>query len=373
MSGITTILLLSVSLGVMIMMINQNNPSTAHNCLKITNDLKKKKKRVKKYNEMDEMDEIDNNNFEDTSNTLDLMMDLQQTKKKKNVLLNTEFIEEQFHIDYQDIFTSFNRISKQKELFNLSFLPVKQTEVNQNIAKSLAKMLIKKINQVNKNDVPEYLNKDSQWTDQGKIHKKKSGWDQQMEKLGLPGSLYNEPVGKKKLMMIDLQKTEQFETSDQIRFVLWIIVQKKGVHDQLVVRINLMMNRSDDQNPDNFFSQDLGERDQEIKDVVVEQIFIVGYLTNNAEKKTKMNRFHDYGVLEDEYGFIDQEKVLKIMKKKHQEREKEMKAFTLNVSDEQKEIYDVPSLESYENYRNTRKILDDLKQLPCDSFGETHI
>jgi len=370
MSDITPTILLIVSLGIMLSLFGMNTekkcPNTEKKGLNITNGKERIKRRPKKYNQMDEK-------FEDTGDALDQIMDLPQMKKENNIMLNTEFIEDQFHLDYQDQITAFNRIAKQKELFNLSFLPVTQTTVDPDIAHSLAKMLIKKINQVNRDEVPEYLNRDSKWTDQGLVQKKKSGWDRQMNRLGLPSSLYNEPVGKKRLRLIDLQKTEQYETSDQLRFVLWMIVQKKDVVDQLVVRINMMMNKNNDQNPDNFFSKDLVERTHEIKDVVVEQIFIVGYLTNNAEKKTKMNRFHDYGVVENEYGFIDQEKVLKIMKKKHKEREKEMKSFTSNVSAEQTEIYDVPALDSYENYRDTRKILDDLKQLPCNSFGETII
>lgn len=363
MSDFAPTILLVFSLGIMLILIGMNSEKKDLNIISRRGRIKK---RPKKYIPIDE-------NFEDTSDTLDLIMDLPQTKKENNIMLNTEFIEDQFHMDYQDMITAFDRISKQKEIFNLSFLPVAQTTVDPDIANSLAKMLIKKINQVNRYEVPEYLNKDSKWTDQGLVQKKKSGWDKQMDRLGLPGSLYNEPIGKKKLRLIDLQKTEQYETSDQIRFVLWMIVQKKDVHDQLVVRVNLMMNKNNDQNPDNFFSKDLVERNHEIKDVVVEQIFIVGYLTNNAEKKTKMNRFHDYGVVENEYGFIDQEKVLKIMKKKHMEREKEMKSFTSNVSAEQTEIYDVPALDSYENYRDTQKILDDLKKLPSMSFGETII
>ena len=57
------------------------------------------------------------------------------------------------------------------------------------------------------------------------------------------------------------------------------------------------------------------------------------------------------------------------MMKKHRERSKELNAFLCTVDDETKQLHDVPGLDSLENIRNTRTIMDDLAQYPQRSFG----
>ena len=239
---------------------------------------------------------------------------LKKSKKKIKKIkhVNTNFVEMQYNKDYNDTITAINKITTQKELFNLGLLPVKEVIPNEDNIKSLVKIFMKKLKEENEK-VQEYLHTNSGWNDMGKRRKEKSGFEEQMEELGLPGTLYNEPAAKASAKLIRIDKYEQFNTDNQIRFIVYIIIQKPNVKEQMVLKIQFFMEKED--------------TDNNILDtpVIIEQVFILGYLTDEIKK----DNFHDYGNIYND-GMIDQAKVLKIMQNKHLEREKELNNFTNN-------------------------------------------
>ena len=104
--------------------------------------------------------------------------------------------------------------------------------------------------------------------------------------------------------------------------------------------------------------------------VIIEQVFTLGYLTNQTNKKTQMDKFHDYDNVQRSDGTINQEKVIKIMLKKHKERADELNSFVSTLNDEtQQVVHDIPEGE-YSLYKNTRTIMDDLACFPQKSFGD---
>jgi hypothetical protein len=292
---------------------------------------------------------------------------------------NNEFIEIQYHQDYNDTITAINNLTSQKELFNLGFLPVKETVALPAHTKQLVDLFIKRLNTEIRSNVSEYLHPNSGWGDMGKRPREKSGFEKQQEELGIPGSLYTEPASKAPVRLIGIDKAEQHRTDDQIRFIIHIIIAKPNVQDQMVLRVHFFMEKGDLTTPRddraNFFDNKM-DYDPDSPDnhtVIIEQVFVTGYLTNNGEKKTAMDRFHDYRNVQRLDGTMDQEKVIRIMMDKHKDRENELKTFMCTVDDDTKQTHDVGEVDAYTPYRNTRTIMDDLAQFPQHSFGDVTV
>lgn len=364
---------------------NENFGNTDDNIIDDTIDditiySKNKSNKSKKYNQ---------HNKDSINNYIDAMYrstKSQSNKKYKNssdIQTNSDFVEMQYHLDYNDTMTAINNLTSQKELFNLSFLPVKQSVPDTNNINDLVKLFMDKLNNEVKSNVSEYLHVNSGWNDMGKRRREKSGFEEQMEELGLPGSVYNEPASKAPIKLIKIDKAEQYNTDDQIRFVAYIIVQKVNVKDQMVLKVQFFMEREDlktrGDDRASFFEQDINKNDDNYNNklndqvVIIEQVFTVGYLTNETKSKTKMDKFHDYSGVQRLDGTVDQEKIVKIMLQKHRERANELNSFMCTLDDETKEVHDVPNIDNYSVYKNTRTIMDDLARFPQHSFGDIPI
>lgn len=320
-----------------------------------------------------------NNNDNDNNPDSDSEIDL-ESLHNDNIPVNTEFVEMQYHNDYNDTITAINNLTPQKELFNLGYLPVRQIIPDPRNINSLVGLFMDKLNFEIKNNVQEYLNVNSAWTDMGKRRREKSGFETQMEELGLPGCLYNEPAVKAPLILVKVDKVEQSNTNDQIRFTAYIIVQKVNVRDQMVLQVNFFMEREDlgvnRDDRDNFFSKGLENQTNKVdpnQAVIIEQVFTLGYLTNETKHKTKMDKFHDYKKIHRTDGTINQEEVIKTMLIKHKERQNELDSFMCTLDNDTKEIHGVPDIDNYSQYKNTRTIMDDLAEFPQKSFGAIQI
>jgi hypothetical protein len=300
---------------------------------------------------------------------------------KDNKRVCSEFIETQYHKDYNDTITAIHNLTPQKELFNMGFLPVKEVDPDPGNVRELVKLFLTKMNDEVDHRVSEFLHTNSGWNDQGKRKKIKSGFEEQMEELGLPGDLYTQPADKARIRLVTVQSAEQHMTDDQIRFVAHIVVQKKNVKDQMVLKVQFFMEREDlktgGDHREKFFNKSLDnhQKDLETADraldnlVIIEQVFVVGYLSDSGRGRTRMDKFYEYKDIMNPNGIVDQYKVMQIMKKKHAERSRELSSFLCSVDDETKELHDVPGIGDFEAYRNTRTIMDDLKINPQRSFG----
>lgn len=344
------------------------------NDMSYINKHKKSKHKKSKHKKHRCIKNIDNINNENKINKLCTIM----CEKNK---INSEFLNQQYHKDYYDTITAINYLTPQKELFNLGFLPVQEMQPNMENIKQLVTLFIKKLNSEIKHNVSEYLHVNSGWNDMGKRKREKYGYEEQLEKLGLPGSLYTEPSDKAKVKLIKIDKSEQFNTDDQIRFISNIIIQKINTKDQMVIKIYFFMERDKAKCIDrsNFFEKSIDQHNDKKNildidlNVIIEQIFIVGFLTDDGLKKTTMDKFMDYGKIQRADGTTDQSKIIKIMQQKHCERAKELNSFLCSLDNETKEIHNVPCIGDYESYKNTRTIVDDLKHYPQYSFGDVTI
>jgi hypothetical protein len=380
--GSTLIILLMVALIALFVYQRQLKNITNESFTMNKEDIYEKKyKKYKKYktmkhddaikylNKLNEKNKISKQQMIDALNELDT--------PNNEPVVNDEFIEMQYHKDYADTITAINNLTPQKELFNMGFLPVKQVTPNQKNINELVDLFMKKLNNEITTNVQEYLHTNSGWSDMGKRRREKSGFEEQMEELGLPGTMYNEPAAKACANLIRIDKSEQFNTEDQIRFIAYLIIQKPNVQDQMVLKVQFFLEREDlkagGDHRERFFEKGL-EDSTPITDqvVIIEQVFTLGYLTNQTQKKTKMDKFHDYSDIQRSDGTINQEKVIKMMLNKHKERADELKSFKATLGNEAQEIRGNNDGNDV-LYENTRTIMDDLAQFPHKSFGKINI
>jgi len=227
------------------------------------------------------------------------------TKSKSKHNINPYFEEMQFHTDYRDTLNAFNLIvPNQKQLFNRSDLPLTNTcsppisEVNKLIAN-----FIREINKMIKNHVSDELNMQNGWQDDMPQKKFNDGFGNEMLELGLPQSIYIEPRPKAFIKLIKVDHTEKYETSDEIRYVVFLIIQKKNTKDQMVVKVSFVIDRSDLNLEREFFSKDKNNYETVVK---IEEISVIGFLTNNSfGTKSSRDKYYNFDKIDDGKMFRD--------------------------------------------------------------------
>ena len=229
-----------------------------------------------------------------------------EQEKIKNIYL----IDTQYHQDYFDVITAINNLTTQKEHFNRGGLVENKVEPNRKEILNLVNLFIGQINLSIANEVNNVRTKNDGWDDQAIIQSYESGWEEFMKELGLPKSLYSDSLRKGIIELIKITKIEQFNTRDQIRFVCEVIIQKLKADDQMVLKLHFLKTKSDDP-----------------KSYMLEQVFILGYLTNDLNQKSLMDNFHQYNDIKGHNGIIDQEKLITKMMEKHQDRSKVFNKF----------------------------------------------
>ena len=266
----------------------------------------------------------------------------------EEIVLKGELIEIQYHVDYSDTITAINKLTPQKELFNLAFLPVKNSTPSDENSKELVNIFINAINtEISK--APDFLNVNSGWNDVISRRREKTNQEKQLESLGIPSKIYNTPSPKAQIKLLKIDKAEQFTTDNQIRIEIHVIIQKENVEDQMVLMIQFFMEKEND----NFFDKDLKNNDFKTS-VLIERIFIVGFLTNDTILKTKMEKFYEYDDILREDGTMNQEKVLKMMIQKHKDRNEELNSFTQTLDkDTQKTHFNAEPV-----FKNRKTIID---------------
>lgn len=235
-------------------------------------------------------------------------------KSKQNQKVNPYFMEAQFHNDYKDTLQAFNLlIPNQKQLFNRSNIPVinVSTPTNKEIF-PLVTNFVKEINEVldtNVNDV----NPTRDWKTNYVEKDHKSGWEKQQEKLGLPGRLYNHSVDKEHIKLIKIDHSERFETEDEIKYTVFLIIQKPSVKDQLLIKVSYQIDKKDI-NLDNKNPETL---------VKIEEIFILGFMTKHSFGKHSVKKeYYDFGGITDSRIF-SQKQVMNELNKKRKAYENE--------------------------------------------------
>jgi len=254
------------------------------------------------------------------------------------------FSEVQFHNDYRDVITAFNNIApSQKQWFNRSDYPVETTTPQVKEVKYLIKSFIKELNKNVKYEVLENENVNAGWDDTMPEKSVKSGWDKQMEQLGLPCNVYNKPAGKSKVKLLKIDQMEKYQTSDQTRYIVYLILQKMNVDDQMVLRVSFVLNNQDVNNERDFFKRKNIEGKKykpSTADVIIEEIFVVGFMSDfGFGVKSPRKDFYKFDSIENENEMMNQYDIIRELKNKYSQRDFENRGLTTAYDADGKLVY----------------------------------
>jgi hypothetical protein len=263
-----------------------------------------------------------------------------------------QFQEMQYHDDYRDVITSFGDLMPyQKQQFNLSDMPTVLTHPKANEVKSLVKNFISTLNNNIKNNVNDVINVNSGWDDVMPQKKKKSGWDKHQELLGLPSSVYSGPAKKSQVKLLSVDSIDKVSTNEQIQYTCTFVVQKLNVKDQMIIKVTFVVAKSDVNEDRNFFENKYPDRD-----VVIEDIFVVGYLikTDNFANYDRLNAY-EFNEIDNMGGdkIVDQQKVLNQLVEKYKANDDQMRVFPNSLLDQY-------SLHEKKSFKATRNVFDEL-------------
>lgn len=273
-----------------------------------------------------------------------------QDRKEKTIPYN--FIEASFHKDYMDVITAFNTFSSgYHQIFNPNNVPCKvMKNIDNEIVQKIVKNFIKQLNSNIKHDIPSFHQPNTGWDEIVPEQKVESGWEKVQRSLGLPGSLYNEPKMHTKIQLKNIYDITKYETENETRYICKIIISKQKVKDDLIFQCSFVMNS-------NALQEDI-----KTEYVVVEDIFVVGYLTNQGlgTDRSELDDFYYFDSLE-KNNMITGERVVTELMNKNLIRNKIMQEKLERMDPEVQSHYrQLPSLNNYQSYQVTTDITDEI-------------
>ncbi|AYV75747.1 MAG: hypothetical protein Terrestrivirus3_16 [Terrestrivirus sp.] len=307
-------------------------------------------------------------------------------RKKESIILNEHFVEMQFHTDYRDTLTSFNDIAPdQKKIFNIQDAPTKLTVVpfpHKEVKKTI-KDFINLINRDVEFYVSDYRGNNTGWDEPLPQLHKESGWDKEQDELGLPRSLFPEPAKRSPVRLVKIDYVEKYVTEFETEYICTFIIKKENVDDQMIVRVSFV-SENHDVNEERDFFKDLDpnitttpkKQNQKIQDrnheMVIEEIFVVGFLTNVGQGTGTDAKPINYDNLDwynfkglELNGITDQGTIMKELIHKYKERDNSMMTFTSSLDKEGREFHeDLPHMAQYKSYQCTRSTIDELTNKP---------
>lgn len=312
-----------------------------------------------------------------------------QSQKEAAIKLKDNFLDIQFHNDYRDTMTAFSDIAPdQKQIFNIANAPTRLTNPPHKEVGKIVKDFINLINRDVQYNVADYRGNNTGWDEPLPQIKEKSGWEKQMEELGLPTSLYADPAKRAPVVLIKIDYVEKYVTEFETQYIIILIVQKVNVNDQMIIRISFVRENNNIDDERKFFDdidadycknnytngpKKVNSRvsDPSSNEMVIEEIFVVGFLTNEGiegEKSVNYDKldFYEFKGLETT-DIIDQHTIAKELIQKRLQQQKEMMSFTASLDEEDRNFHnELPAREDYKSYKCTRTVLDDLTNQPIE-------
>ena len=236
-------------------------------------------------------------------------------KKKRKVKVNQHFIEHQYNQDYRDTSYAFSLlIPNEKQLFNKTELPILKSEKPS--LKEISKLVvsfIKELNKTIKNKVPDNLNLTGWNVNHYESHYK-DGFEDGQANLGLPKSIYVNPAPRSSVRLIKVDHAEKYETDDEIRYVLFLIIKKKNVSDQMVIKVSFVVNKKDFVSDRDMIINMKQKYDTVIR---IEDISVIGFMTtHDFGNKSSRESKYDYDNITDGRMFSSEQIIKELNKKK---------------------------------------------------------
>ncbi len=221
-------------------------------------------------------------------------------------------------------------------------------------------------------EVPLFRNQNSGWDEALEDPKVESGWEKIQRSLGLPTSLYPKPSKGTPVNLINVSKVQKYETDDEIRFIIDLVIQKTDVEDMMMIRASFIQDKKVLHDENNFFINTTVNMK-----VIIEELFITGYLS----KETLINNDNFNDLIEEKYQDYDNMEyndltdplhIQKVLLDKYKKRSDEMQGRN-NLLDEEGQDFHrtLPYSYEYQNIQNTRTIFDDMnrKNKGWDSYN----
>ena len=264
-------------------------------------------------------------------------------------------------VDYRDVITVFNNmVPSNKQVFNIENRPLDYSEPNMEEIKGLVRSFVSEVNNNLSNLTSAERNPNTGWDEPLVDKNMQSGWEKQYEQLGIPTSLYPEPLGVQKVKTIAVRKIQKYEIDTEAKYTCIIILQKMKAKEQMVVKVSFVIDKS-------VLSDENGYLVNNIIDlpVVIENIFIDGFLSNSGHDTDKQysllrNKYYDLNDMEYNNLINNDEihqQLLNNLQQKTYEKEKRHL-----MMDEQTYAQKTTELNPCNNlsYHNTRTIIDDM-------------
>jgi hypothetical protein len=160
----------------------------------------------------------------------------------------------------------------------------------------------------------------------------KSGWERQLENLGLPGDLFRTKL-KSKIKIIKVDKVEKVESDSQVKYTVYMIIQKLNVSDQMVVKISFVMDRQDLNVDRDFFKND--QQTQVDLNVTLDEVSVIGYMSNfSFGVNNNRTDFYTFEKTENS-NILDQKEIFRQLKNKYETRAIESNGLTIDISPKQ--------------------------------------
>ena len=314
-------------------------------------ELLSKNKNIKHNKNISYLDEtFDNKSWDNNS---DIILPKEE--------LNKNYIDNQFHNDYRDVITAFNNIiPDKKQIFNIPNQPLKYSEPMIHEVKLMVIDFVQTINNNLVTSVPNNRNANSGWDEAIPDPNINSGWEDLQNELGLPTSLYEEPASKALVKLIDIQNIEKYETEDEIKYNIKIVIQKLNVDDQMIIKSSFIQDKRPLHDENNFLEN------KTVKlPMIIEDIFVIGYLSNEGDDKTKQydgdnEKWFDYDKLE-KNNMTDPKYIQNILMEKYKEKAQEMEHRNVLLDEEGQDFHrGLSKPYEYENIKATQTIFDDM-------------
>jgi|688.fasta_scaffold265698_2 hypothetical protein len=274
--------------------------------------------------------------------------------------LNPNLVNIQFHNDYRDIITAIaNLVPEKRQRFNLANIPLVYSEPETTEVKLMVKDFITVLNDNLSSEVPSNRNKNSGWDEAIVDPNVESGWNKVQKSLGLPVSLYDDPAKKSLVKLIAINHVQKYETDDEIKYVIDLVIQKLNVEDQMILKASFVQDKRPLNDENNFFVS----KNIDMK-VVIEDVFTSGYLSNdgpdsNKEYDMDKEKYYAYDGLEYN-NMTDPKYIQKILMEKYKMRTQEMEQRNALLDNEGREFHrTLPHLYDFSNIKGTRTIFDD--------------
>ncbi len=289
------------------------------------------------------------------------------SKPKSNNIINPYINDIKFHNDYRDLITAFgNIVPSQKQIFNIPNIPVSLTNIpltNKNDMYEinfLVNDFIYTLNENIQNTVSEFRDANTGWDEAVQDPEIKSGWDKAQQKLGLQSSLYKKPAKSTHVKLIQILKVDKYQTEDEIKFVIYLVLQKDFVDDQMLLKASFIQNIANSGSVENNFFKKNKKTKQNMH-VIVEELDVQCYLSHFGENTLKFDSqdFYQFDQLE-QTEMIDDRTIAKELLDKHKQRMEETQYRIAMLDEEGRERYNVQNISNSQSYQATTTIFDDM-------------